>query len=631
MGTKRVKGKKKLKSIKAKQTDLHGSKRRLVKLGKEQKKGMKGIVANYITRSQAIKKLQITLKDFRRLCILKGIYPRDPKKKASGKATTYYYIKDVMHLAHEPILNKFRDMKVFMKKIKKALGRKEITDARRINDAKPVYNLDHIVKERYPRFQDALADLDDALCLVHLFAVMPSVKGIQSKMTTDCLQLVREWQNYVAASQTLTKVFVSIKGIYYQAEVKGQTITWLVPHSFTPTMDKHVDLRVMLTFLEFYQVLLKFVHFQLYTEMGIAYPPKIDLQLDAAGVQLAAIKLEKAKEDGKADEKEATTTDEESVAKQQKDSESRIKSLKIVPQEDEDDEDDSGENYGQMTESLTTAFTALTKDFIADTAGDDDSKKLFAGLRFFLSREVPKACLEFVIRAQGGVVGWDGAGSPFNEKSDLITHHVMDRPQQGHRYFNREYIQPQWIFDSINNQILLPLDKYVPGSSLPPHLSPFVDDAAEGYVPDYRKQLDKLKSALDAKEAGEDVDSAAGSGDEEAESEDEEAAYIQGLKEEAAGNENDDEDEDDDDNSDNEEASKSKKRAAAESTPSTKPSKKAKREAEAEELHEMAVSMMNKKAKRLYSRMQHGIGKKTDKVKALEEKKKALDAKKSSK
>ncbi|KAF0712067.1 hypothetical protein AaE_012138, partial [Aphanomyces astaci] len=75
MGTKRVKGKKKLKSIKTKQTDLHGSKRRLVKLGKEQKKGMKGIVANYITRSQAIKKLQITLKDFRRLCILKGIYP----------------------------------------------------------------------------------------------------------------------------------------------------------------------------------------------------------------------------------------------------------------------------------------------------------------------------------------------------------------------------------------------------------------------------------------------------------------------------------------------------------------------------------------------------------------------------
>ncbi|KAF0693971.1 Aste57867_15112 [Aphanomyces stellatus] len=622
MGTKRVKGKKKLKSIKTKQTDLHGSKRRLVKLGKEQKKGMKGIVANYITRSQAIKKLQITLKDFRRLCILKGIYPRDPKKKAGGKATTYYYIKDVMHLAHEPILNKFRDMKVFMKKLKKALGRKEITDARRINDTKPIYHLDHIVKERYPRFQDALADLDDALCLVHLFAVMPSVKGIQSKMTTDCLRLVREWQNYIAASQTLTKVFVSIKGIYYQAEIHGQTITWLVPHTFTPTMDKHVDLRVMLTFLEFYQVLVKFVHFQLYTELGVAYPPKIDLQLDGAGAQLAAMKLEKtsttdATDDDADDDDNESTTD---VAKQQKDSEARIKSLHVQPADDDEDDDDEAK-YGQMTDSLTAAFTAtaLTKDFVADNGGEgDDSKKLLAGLRFFLSREVPKACLEFVIRAQGGVVGWDGVGSPFNEKSDLITHHIMDRPHQGHRYFTREYVQPQWIFDSVNNETLLPLDKYFPGASLPPHLSPFVDDAAEGYVPDYRKQLDKLKSALDVtNESDEEVEA------DEAESEDEESAYVEGLKAEAEGR--DDEDDEDDDEDD-----KPKKRSAAASD-ETKPTKKAKREAEQEELHEMAVSMMNKKAKRLYSRMQHGIGKKSDKVKALEDKKKALDAAKKKK
>lgn len=53
----------------------------------------------------------------RRLCILKGIYPHEPKhkkkvNKGSTAARTFYLIKDIKFLLHEPIVNKFREYKV---------------------------------------------------------------------------------------------------------------------------------------------------------------------------------------------------------------------------------------------------------------------------------------------------------------------------------------------------------------------------------------------------------------------------------------------------------------------------------------------------------------------------------------
>jgi len=47
-------------------------------MGRLKQKGKAGAAKAYVTRSAAVKKLQCSLADFRRLCILKGIWPARP-------------------------------------------------------------------------------------------------------------------------------------------------------------------------------------------------------------------------------------------------------------------------------------------------------------------------------------------------------------------------------------------------------------------------------------------------------------------------------------------------------------------------------------------------------------------------
>lgn len=531
----------KLKSIKTKAANL-GSKRRLAKLGKDKKKGHEGEVTHYMSRTRAIKYLQITLRDFRRLCILKGIYPREPKKKFAGADKIYYHVKDISYLAHEPLLAKFRDFKSFMKKIHRRMAKKEHGDANIMYDNRPQYTLDHLVKERYPRFQDALADLDDALNLLHLFASLPAYKRVTTRDTAKCARLCREWQYFVVESRSLRKAFVSIKGIYYEANVQGQNIVWLAPHKFSQDMPVDVDYRMMMTFFEFYETLLGFVLYKLYHSVGLAYPPKLVAERDVSGEHLSAIKaepvlkmleddesvdasdaeeedVEMAEVEDEEEEKKVTETKSNKNQKKtalQKQSEARLKTLDaerlagiasaaaVAEQEEESKKKETASTSktddGEEEDGETGAVFAEDEQMqivLANQRRVDALTNLFKNLTFFVGREVPAEPLEFIISALGGKVLRQ---DKHDETDPTITHQITDRPKLPTIVESREYLQPQWVFDCVNNNMLLPVDRYKAGESLPPHLSPFVDDETEGHMPSYAADIRKLKEIRSAAE-----------------------------------------------------------------------------------------------------------------------------------
>lgn len=75
---------------------------------------------------------------------------------------------------------------------------------------------------------------------------------------------------------------------------------------------------------------------------------------------------------------------------------------------------------------------------------------------------MPRQSLEYIIRAQGGQVYWDGLDNSVNIDSEIVTHVITDR--EGIKMKKtKEYIQPQWVYDCLNNQMLLSVKDYAVG------------------------------------------------------------------------------------------------------------------------------------------------------------------------
>jgi pescadillo protein len=217
-------------------------------------------------------------------------------------------------------------------------------------------------------------------------------------------------------------------------------------------------------FLELYISLMQFVNFKLFKDIGLDYPPPEE-NFDIPFFGFNSLNIKQLQE--KAQEKKIG--------------------------------DETGE-IKDPKEKVTNEVNIESKEWNKITKITEEDKKLknlFKNLIFFISREVPLEIFETVISYCGGLYGDSSDTSAFTEDDKRITHYIVDRPPNGiNMKPNKEYVQPQWIFDCLNKKMILPVSNYAPGKKLPPHLSPYYEVNEKGeYV--YEVDDEEMKDEED--------------------------------------------------------------------------------------------------------------------------------------
>jgi len=349
--------------------------------------------------------------------------------------------------------------------------------------------------DRYPTFSLALQDMQDPLNLVHLFSKLPTnpVPGratVESETITECARLITEWKLWAIKTHSLRKMFLGIKGIYYECDVPGHKgemirVRWLEAYDFQQHVPTDVDFRILLTFIELYRTLLSFVLYRLYTEENLVYPPPLDEELEKKGETVGAFKLvEKSNTEGV-----TGTISKKEVKRAIRGIRSNGNGATVEDEEEDvemDGEADKDEDFierpTKTDEENVQSAPLTTYNSIVASSSTSKPTLLFAPYTFFVSRETSPKTWEFVIRAMGGkaITSLQATSPELAKEADQITHVVVDRPMTKERMAEMQgdrkwlWVQPQWVADCINKGKIVDADAYKPGvEQLPSHLSPW--------------------------------------------------------------------------------------------------------------------------------------------------------------
>lgn len=127
-------------------------------------------------------------------------------------------------MLHDPIIPVLREQRAWKKKLKRAIAKQDNVKAETLKANKPQYSLNHLIKERYPTFVDAIRDLDDALCLLHLVSTkLIYVLVCRANVTLVCCY-ARQCHRLIRSYQPMPRPLQRLPILCHQDQRSSQSV-----------------------------------------------------------------------------------------------------------------------------------------------------------------------------------------------------------------------------------------------------------------------------------------------------------------------------------------------------------------------------------------------------------------------
>ncbi|KAL6122221.1 hypothetical protein NUSPORA_00780 [Nucleospora cyclopteri] len=175
----------------------------------------------FMSKKMAISKLNVTEKQFDKLCVLCSIYPviADKRNCIDKEDDFYFTIDDIKFIYHSEA---FANVKINSKRDSKRDFYRRNGLLKRAETIKNVeLRFIPLIKRKYSSFGDSLSHMGNSLRQLY-FIDLFKISNVK--------EILEEFEEFIKSNCLLQKAFLAKKGIYYQFTIQNCFIVWMVPY-----------------------------------------------------------------------------------------------------------------------------------------------------------------------------------------------------------------------------------------------------------------------------------------------------------------------------------------------------------------------------------------------------------------